>query len=560
MSKRNLILIAIFFIGFFVRFVRLGDVPVGLHRDDAFFGYNAYSILKTTKDINGNFLPLHIESLIYSPAGYSYFAIPSIYIFGLNSFSTRFPSAFFGSLTVVLCFFLVRKLFKEEKFYNLAILSSLFLAVSPWHVNLSRISIENTIAVFFISLGTFLFLNWVDSKKNLFLFLSFLSFGLTLFVYQAPRVFLPFFIPLLILCFVSKNRRRLYAFSLFLLVLILPLFLILKTPNLSSRIKSLDIFDNPQTQLIIDEEIREDGVSGISNFITRIFHNKAIGYSSLVLQNYFKHFSYDFLFTDNHYPERFKIYGMGLLYVFELPLIFLGALYLLKVKRKETIFLLSWVIIAPIGSSLTFHDVPNLQRILLIFPALSIISAAGLVSLVQLTSRVRYRQILLAIFLAFFMYNVSFYLHQYYVHSIKHHPWFMNEGYKELVAKVNAYLPNYNKAIITNRETAPTIFFLFYGNYDPSSFQNETKGRFGSNSDSVDFNKYKFTDKECPLRTLGSDEKTNEKLYDSLNTGEKGVLYVNDGNCELPKIPVNELADIKRSDGSIVFRVFEVKK
>lgn len=559
MDTKKLVLLLIFFLGFFLRFFRLGDVPVGFHRDEAFLGYNAYSILKTGKDINGNFLPLHFESLIYSPAGYSYFAIPSIYIFGLNSFSVRFPPAFFGSLTVILSFFLVRKLFNEEKFYSLALFSSLFLAVSPWHINLSRTSIENTIAVFFISLGSLLFLYWIEGKKNIFLFLSFISFGITLLIYQAPRVFLPLFVPLLILCFVPKSRKRIYAFFLFILIIIIPLFLILKTPNLSSRINSLSIFNHPQTQLVIDENIREDGVSGISNFVSRVFHNKAIGYSSLIFQNYFKHFSYDFLFADNLYPERFRIHGMGILYIFELPLIFLGALYLLKNKKKEAIFLLGWVIISPIGSSLTFDDVPNHQRILIIFPALSIISAAGLFFLMQLTAKLRYKRILLAILLCLFIYNVSFYFHQYYVHGIRHRPWLMNEGYEKLVSKINAYLPNYKEAVITNRETAPAIFFLFFGKYDPSLFQKETNGRFGSKSDSVDFNKYKFTEQECPLRSLNIGEKTKEKLYDPLNTGERQVLYVNHGNCKSPKIPVSELSTIRRSDDSVVFRVFEVR-
>lgn len=89
---------------------------------------------------------------------------------------------------------------------------------------------------------------------------------------------------------------------------------------------------------------------------------------------------------------------------------------------------------------------------------------------------------------------------------------------------------------------------LFFQN-KTSLFQKETNGKFGERSDSVDFSKYKFTDQECPLRNLKSGE----------HTGEKQILYINHGNCKLPQIPVNELSAVKRSDGSVVFRLFEVK-
>lgn len=562
MNKRKFFLILVFFIGFFVRFYRLGDVPVGFHRDEAFLGYNAYSILKTGKDINTNFLPLHLESFIYSPAGYSYFAIPSIYIFDLNSFSVRFPSAFFGSLTVILTFFLVRKLFEEEKFFNLAIFSSLFISLSPWHINLSRTSTENTLVVFFIVLGLLLFIEWVKNKRRVFLLLSLISFGLTLLIYQAPRAFLPFFIPLVAFCFVRWNFKNKASLTfLYIVLIILPLLLILLSPNLSSRIRSLNIFNHPETQLMIDENVREDGVSKIPNLESRLFHNKVIGYSSLVFQNYFKHFSYDFFFTDSAFPDRYRVLHMGLFYIFDLPLLILGFLYLFKESKKRNvgIFLVGWVILAPLGSSLTFDDVPNLQRTLIILPALSIISALGFFYFISLLRKTSYYRISIFLISLVFLYNVAFYFHEYYVHAIVHRPWYRDEGYKELVQKVNGLLPVYKEAVVTNRETAPSIFFLFFGKYNPKKFQEETKGKFGATSDSVNFNKYKFTSDECPLRTLNSGEKTSDKLFDAQNTGERGTLYVNSGTCKPPKIPVNLLSAVKRSDGSIVFRIYDVK-
>jgi 4-amino-4-deoxy-L-arabinose transferase-like glycosyltransferase len=81
-QKEKLLVILLFFIAIILRFYRLGSVPVGFHRDEAFLGYNAYSLLRTGRDMSGNFLPLHFESFIYSPGGYSYFTIPGIILFG----------------------------------------------------------------------------------------------------------------------------------------------------------------------------------------------------------------------------------------------------------------------------------------------------------------------------------------------------------------------------------------------------------------------------------------------------------------------------------------------
>ena len=221
----------VFLLAGILRFYRLGEIPAGFYRDEAFLGYNAYSILQTGKDMSGNFLPIHLQSFLYSPAGYSYFSIPFIKIFGLNPFSVRFASAFFGTLTVLMTYFLVKKMFDKLAFGNkLSVISAFLLAISPWHINLSRTATENTIVVFFIALGSWLYLLYLKNNKFLLLILSFLFFVLTLLIYQASRAFLPFFIPLIVILFWQNKllfKRLVFIVSLFLLTIILPLFLIL---------------------------------------------------------------------------------------------------------------------------------------------------------------------------------------------------------------------------------------------------------------------------------------------------------------------------------------------
>ncbi len=552
-NRFKLIIVAILFLGVFLRFYNLGQVPTALHRDEAFLGYNAYSLLKTSRDMNGNFLPLHLASFIYSPAGYSYLSMPFIMIFDLNSFSVRFASAFFGSLTILITFFLTMELF--YKFKNkiwLSLLSSFFLAISPWHINLSRTATENTVVVFFISLATVLYLIWIRKNSLYLLFLSFILFALTLFIYQAPRAFLPFFIPLLIISFMVSQitkKKMILIITMFLLAIIIPLFLILSSKNLSLRIRTVSILAGSETQLVLDEQIREDGVEKTNNAVTRIFHNKLIGYSNVVLSNYFQHFSYNFLFTDQGLPDRYRVPLSGLLYVFELPLLILGVWYLLSRDKRNSLFLIGWILLAPIGSSLTFDDVPNLQRTLIMFPALSIISALGLLYILSKINKDKLLgKIILALLSIVVIFSISSYLHQYYVHVNKYRPWYRNDGYEKLVKNVNNLMSPYEKVVVTNRESAPTIFFLFYSKYNPRTFQQQTKNTAMQDFDRINFGKFEFSQEECPLKADKN----------GLVVGEKDTLYVNSGLCK-PFSQARELGVVAREDNSIVFRILDTK-
>lgn len=545
------LLLLIFTFAILLRFYCLGDIPFGFHRDEAFLGYNAYSILTTGKDMSGNFLPLHLASFLYSPAGYSYFSIPFIWIFDLNAFSVRFASAFFGSLTIIITYFLVIELFKKRSIGNvgsIALTSSFLLAISPWHINLSRTATENTIVVFFITLAVFFFFKYLNINKWYLLLLSFFCFFVTLFVYQAPRVFLPFFIPLLVLSYLNtKDRKSLPKIALlFFIAILLPLLIIFSSKDLSLRIRTVSIFSTEATQLAIDEQIRTDGVFMTGVLVTRVFHNKLTMYTQQFLENYFSHFSYNFLFSDKSFPDRYRVPLAGVLYIVELPLLVVGIFSILKKDKRGAMFLLGWIAIAPVGSALAFDDIPNVQRALIVFPALSILTALGLIKVMDLLKKKYWFRILGLGLGLIFIYNISFYLHQYYIHAGRYRTWYRQDGYKELVKTINSLLGSSKKAMITDRESSPTVFFLFYNKYPPSSFQQETKNTRMKDLDRVSFGQYEFSQEECPLK-----EENDGRIK-----RESNAIYVNSGLCK-KLIFVKEYKEIKRKDSSVVFRIYD---
>src|SRR3989338_5274337 len=140
MFKKNFFLILILTVAAILRFYQLGANTPSLDWDEVAHGYNAYSILKTARDEYGYKFPLSFRSFDdYKPPIYTYLVVPSVAIFGLNDFAVRFPSALLGVLTVIFTYLMVLKLFKNK---NIALLSSLFLAISPWHLQFSRVAFE----------------------------------------------------------------------------------------------------------------------------------------------------------------------------------------------------------------------------------------------------------------------------------------------------------------------------------------------------------------------------------------------------------------------------------
>ncbi len=567
MKKIYIILFAIFLLGTFLRFVDLGKNPTGFHVDEAYFGYNAFSILKTGREITGNLLPFNLHSFLYSPAGYSYSAIPSIAIFGLSELSTRFPAALFGSLTVPLVYLLVILIFKDKKNKEvIGLLSSFFLAISPWHINLSRLSTESVLVVFFITLGMCLYIYWLNKNKLYLLILAFIVFAINLVIYQAARSFLPIFIPLLFLygLYIKKiNIKKLVIPSIIYLVLIVtPVIYVLLSPQLSFRIRSLSIFQNPLTQLVLEEQLREDGVKNVSIFTARAFHNKISNYSSTFVKNYFDHFSFNFLFNDLGLPIRYKVPSMGLLYIIDLLFILSGVYFLIKEKEK-LLLILGWILIVPIGSGLTFDDIPNLQRTLLVFPALSILIAFGFINILNnaviLNKKFRFASLIIgAIFSFIIIYNFFFYIHQYHIHQVVHQPWYRQEGYRDLVYTINSQYKIYEKIVITDSNSAPTIFLAFYSKYDPLKLQAIIKDTNKTNYGSISFDKYEITEEKCPLAQLVSIDPISKVKTTTLR-GVKNTLYINDQGCPIPKEGVKVVAQIKRPDNTVAFTLLSLK-
>ncbi len=467
-----LILGLIFLIALTLRFSFITKAPVCLNWDETAFGYNAYSILETGKDEYGVSFPLQFKSVgDYKCPLFIYALAPIIKVFGLNELSVRFLPSLLGSLSVIVIFFTSLVLFKNQR---LSLASAFFLAISPWHLQFTRAGADVGVSSFFVLLGVLGFVLGVKGKKFGFP-LGFLSLVASMYTYYGERIFVPLLLLFLLPFFrkeILKQKRNFLLGGVLGLLLFLPLVLPLISGGHQEKIFKTTIFgyERPKEYLYL---IRSEDKSEI---VFSLFHNAPLEYSWMILDRYLTHFSPSFLFLEGPIedPRQF-IFGMGMLYLFDLPLIVFGIYFLLKRKERFKFFILGWLLLGPIPAAIT-RDPVHARRAFNMVPPLMIIFAFGLEFITLKISKLgkKLKTLIFMGSLAIFVYYLSFYLASYYIFTplrTYQGPGGWQCGYKELVEYISPIKDKYEQVIVDTSYQGPYIFFLFYEKYSPAFYQ-----------------------------------------------------------------------------------------
>lgn len=544
-QKNKIYLAALFFIfilAFFLRFYRLSEFPVGFQIDEASLGYNGYSLLQTGKDDNNDPRPLYIDVFGDNrPSGYHFLTVPSIAFFGLNEFATRTPGAFFGSLSIFAFYFLTYVLFKNK---TISLLCCLLLAVAPWQVVLSRASAEAVVSLFFIMIGFSFVILGLETKKMRYLFISIPLLGLSFLFYHTSRIFVPLLF-LAIILLVAKtilqtknNEFRNALIASFLIISFISFSLIFLIPGGTGRYGQVNIFTHPGTALVMQEQIREDGVSSVPPAVVRVFHNKITNYFETFAKNYLDYFSGNFLFISGGLPVWYVVPNMGLFYLIELPFMLLGLFLLLKKNDISGRIVLVWLLIAPVTAAVTIDDVPNINRDIVMFPILTMLGGYGLYYFFK--QKILGKKAFFIIVLLFFVYNFSYFMHQYYVHSKVHRTWYRSNGFKDLMSYIKTSYNDYDKIVFSKGGGGVYPLVLFYMRYNPSTYQKEGSPKDREYSG---FGKFVFVPQDCPSFE-----------NDSRIPKDKRILFVNQGFCKETKL-VKYIKNVYREDGTRGFRL-----
>ncbi|MFH1037636.1 MAG: glycosyltransferase family 39 protein [PVC group bacterium] len=445
MRKRVVVVLLLILVtGAFLRLYRLGTVPGGFFRDEAWNGYKAYSLLKTGKDTRGNAFPLFFAQWgdISFSSPFVYASIPFIYLFGLNETATRLPAALFGLLTVGMLYLCVKEFFGRDR----ALAASFLLAVSPWHIQFSRLAFRAITFPFFFLLAVCLLKKGLRRKG--WLPVGFAVLGATIYTYSSAMVFIPLFCAVYLLVY----RRTLFCRQTAVVtVLSLLLFLIIVYPaTLHSRTWEGQQYFRGTTY--VGDKLR---VGDLKDFFLRY-----IGY-----------FSPAYLAGSG--PEEIpwpSPWKFGLVYFFEYPLILLGLYVFMSRRTRDRWLFIGWLFLYPFSVSLTdayFHSL----RTFIAAPLWPVLGAEGLCRVVEFVRR-RRRWWLVAgySFAAAALLNIALFVHAFFTGYSAKSSAALQYGYREAIGYIESIRKPEDVVKVHSDLVLSYIFVIFYTEFDPDYF------------------------------------------------------------------------------------------
>jgi 4-amino-4-deoxy-L-arabinose transferase-like glycosyltransferase len=197
-KKQKALFIGIVLLAIFFRFYLISQMPGGLFPDMAANGL----------DINlmqqGHLQPFY-ERGNGREALFFYMEWASVAVFGKGVWQFSIVSALMGVLAVLMCYFVTYRLLMmgkdgddpaaRKKSTNIALLAMFLMAVSTWHIVLSRTAFRATLIPLFSALTVYFLLRAYQSvttkTKLWFAFLCGASFALGFYTYIAFRIMAP---------------------------------------------------------------------------------------------------------------------------------------------------------------------------------------------------------------------------------------------------------------------------------------------------------------------------------------------------------------------------------
>ncbi len=369
-SSASVAIIAVVVLAGVLRITWLDSVPPAINQDEAIHAWEARCLLKMGCDHTGARWPIfcHAYGLRESHASpFIYLLIPFQWLMGMNVWSTRLPGALAGVVAVPLVYLLVRMWYGVVP----ALFASLLLAISPWHIHLTRLAFEVSICPTLLLVGMVL-VSWgvrrsPESQRNRFLLPGFLvsgmSIGLVLWTYNAYRVFIPIFIGATTVLYArallgqartARGRGCMLAFIAGFTIGVAPFAVAcVTTPERA--------WGHAQAEFVLNRE------------------NSLIAAIRTGAASYLHQLSPEFLFGIGEPSPIQSIPGRGKLYWICAPMLAAGLIRVFSRWSTEHVgrLLLIWIILAPVPAGLTKLTDGHSLRAATVLPAYQILAALG---------------------------------------------------------------------------------------------------------------------------------------------------------------------------------------
>jgi 4-amino-4-deoxy-L-arabinose transferase-like glycosyltransferase len=345
------------------RAILIGYYPGGVHADEAFSGYEAWSMLNFGYDSWGYHNPVYLtvwgggmsvlESLLM---------IPFVAIGGLNTWMVRMPNMIMGILSVYVFY----KLLVKVSTKNIAYMGAFLLAISPWHIMTSRYGMDANLSPALILLGVYFTVLGIEKEK--YLILAAVFWGLSLYAYVVNWIFVPIMLAGIVVYCMCMKRIRLSHYTVVSVIVLfleaLPLLLFVAVNfDLLPEIRTSFISIPKMAGFRSDELVLSGMVGKIIKFV-RI----------LVMQN-------DYCIWNS-------IKWFGVYYLYSTPFIIIGLCVAVKhvfmsirSRRFDYGVLLLWWLVCGIFTGLIQEA--GINRINCLYLALFMLLAVGVVKCVE---------------------------------------------------------------------------------------------------------------------------------------------------------------------------------
>ena len=214
------------------------------------------------------------------------------------------------------------------------------------------------------------------------------------------------------------------------------------------------------------------------NPLAAVIHNRRIVYANAFLDNYFDFYNLDYLFVNSARIRYFYTNYTGLFYLLEVAFVLYGLGVMVKRKLKSDLFVIALLLIGPIPGAIV-QGAAYPHRALLFLLTLQVVSAIGFTTFVAHIKNKLFGKAFILLVFTVYLISVSFFLHQYFVHSRyefsnenNNGAWLSSEV-KKAIPVVAKYQNSYDKIIFSwyIPKLAPAVYFMFYQNLDPRPFQ-----------------------------------------------------------------------------------------
>ena len=455
-----------------LRLYNLANNPPATYGDEISFAWNAWSILKTGTDQYGTPFPLQFRAFEdYKAPIPVYLLTPLFAIFGMHTFILRLPVALAGVATVWVTYALVKKLFQNSKTSEMteriALLSAFLLAISPWHIHLSRGYFEATLALLPFLLGIYFFLKGLEQEK--YFYVSSLAFAVSLYTYFTPRIILPIFLPFLYWYFrkqLPKNKRTFVLSIVLLVVLTMPLVKLSLFDHGGNRMEYLI---QSRMQKSAEEATTQLAHANEPLVLKKLLHNRYEIFLAKIGNDYLEHFSFNYWYIYGDNSLRYFLGTRGMFYRIELPFLLIGLFSLFLRNRRISLFLVVYLLIMPIPTALVGKSFA--VRSLAMLPIPFIFVSYGMLTVFTLVKKYRWRRLLLALVVVGFSASLLNYIIRYHLDYVSYGATWWGWENKAAIDYARARENQYDQIFISNFYSGVDLAYAYYTRFDPLTYR-----------------------------------------------------------------------------------------